>query len=94
MKYIYPENLSAKPRMWLWNLKDLATAGLLALTGVFFLAQFRVVLPLVIAALYAFLTIRFDDASILDFLQHACRYFFLPRYFCWGVERGEEPNEE
>lgn len=86
MKYIYPENLSAKPRMWLWNLKDLAVASMFALVGVFFLAQFKIALPLVLAALYAFVTIRLDDDSIMDFLQSACTYFFLQRRFCWSKE--------
>jgi len=31
----------------------------------------------VLTAVYAFLTIRFEDASILDFIRYACEFFFI-----------------
>lgn len=38
-----------------------------------------------VAALYLFLTIRFDDACILDFLRRAAVYFILrPQSYRWG----------
>ena len=33
--------------------------------------------PAVLTAVYAFLTIRFEDASILDFIRYACEFFFI-----------------
>ena len=44
-----------------------------------------------IAALYLFLTIRFDDACILDFLRRAAVYFILrPQSYRWGRNTLEE----
>ena len=37
--------------------------------------------PMVLTAAYAFLTIRFDDTSILDFLRYACAFFMTKQQF-------------
>ena len=81
--YIYPDNLRAAPTLWLWRLRDIAIGGLLAVFGV--LAQFGSCLFAAIAALYLFLTIRFDDACILDFIRKAGVYFLVkPQFYRWG----------
>ena len=38
-KYIYPQDLTARATMWLWQLNDLAAIGALCLAGVFCAAQ-------------------------------------------------------
>lgn len=82
--YIYPDNLKAKARLWLWELRDVAIIGGALLLSVFALARIGTLFPLVCAAVYAFLTIRVEDASILDFLRHAVRFLFLQQqYFEW-----------
>lgn len=75
--YIYPDNLKAAPMLFLWRLKDLAMIGIGALIAVFAFAQTGFSIPLVITFAYAFLAIRFEDTSILDFLKYAVRYFFV-----------------
>ena len=37
--YIYPENLKAKPMLWLWLLRDIAIIGVAALISVMGLGQ-------------------------------------------------------
>ena len=37
--YIYPENLKAKPMLWLWLLRDIAIIGVAALISVLSLVQ-------------------------------------------------------
>ncbi len=70
--------------MWLWELKDLAVAGIGLLLSVLALASWGVLPPLVLTALYAFLSIRMDGASILDFLRNAVCFLFLhQQYFEW-----------
>ena len=32
--------------------------------------------PLVLTGVFAFLTIRFEDTSILDFIRYACAFLF------------------
>ena len=88
--YIYPENLKAKARLWLWELRDVAILGGAVLLSVIALARGGTLFPLVCAAVYAFLTIRTEDASILDFLRYATRFLFLqPQRFDWRERMSE-----
>ena len=85
--YIYPENLRAAPTLFLWRLKDLAVIGIGALISVFAMAQVGFTVPLVITLAYAFLVIRFEDTSILDFLKYAVKYFFVDQQeFRWKLQ--------
>ena len=79
--YIYPDNLKAKAVLWLWQLRDIGIIGIGLLISVFALAQLRFLPPIVITVLYAFLTIRFDGTSILDFIKSACSYFLTKQQF-------------
>ena len=73
--YIYPDNLKAKPALWLWQLRDVAVFGIGLLLSVFAVAQLRTLIPFVITAVYGFLSIRFSDTSILDFIRSAVAFF-------------------
>ena len=82
--YIYPNNLKAKPTMWLWALRDVAVIGVGFVLSVLALAQQGLAPPLIVTVLYAFLSIRLEDASILDFLRYAaCFLFIKQQYFQW-----------
>lgn len=84
--YIYPDNLKASPMLFLWRLKDLAVIGIGALISLVTLSQIGFSIPLVITLAYAFLAIRFEDTSILDFLKYAVRYFFIEQQeFRWKM---------
>lgn len=74
--YIYPDHLKSKATLWLWELRDIGIIGVGCLISVFALAQLGLLLPIVITAVYAFLAIRFEDVSILDFTRYAIAYFF------------------
>lgn len=73
--YIYPDNLKSKAAMWLWELKDLAVTGIITLIAVFALAYAGIWFFMVIAGVYAFLTIQVEDTTILKFIRYACAYF-------------------
>ncbi len=82
--YIYPDNLRAKAKLWLWELRDVAIIGIGFLLSVLALAQGLGMLPLVVTVLYAFLSIRKEGASILDFLRCAVCFLFLhQQYYEW-----------
>ena len=82
--FIYPDNLKAKPKLWLWELRDVAVITVLLLFAALSLAGNGGMFLLVAAVLYAFLSIRTDGASILDFLLCAARFLFLSQqYFEW-----------
>lgn len=83
--YIYPDNLKSKAAMWFWELRDLAVIGVCSLISVFAIAQLGFIPPTIITAVYAFLSIRLEDTSILDFLRYAIRYFILrQQIYAWG----------
>ena len=87
--YIYPDNLKARPMLWLWELKDVAVIAIALLLSVFALAHGSSFVPLIGAALYAFLSIRVEDNSVLGFLCFAAQFLFLEQqYYEW-----EEPHE-
>ena len=73
--YIYPDNLRAKATLWLWDLRDIGIVGIGAIISVFAMARLGLILPIVITAVYGFLSIRIDDTSILDFIRYACAFF-------------------
>lgn len=75
MNYIYPENLKARPMMWFWSLKNFVVLAVLALIAVVCLIQLHKIAPSVVVLVYGFLTISVDEATILDFLKYAVRYF-------------------
>ena len=58
--------------LWLWELRDIGIIG---------------VGPLVLTAVYAFLSIRFDGTSILDFLKYAAAFLITKQQFYdWRLE--------
>ncbi len=75
--------------MWRWELKDLAVAGIGLLLSVLALASWGFLLPLVLTVLYAFLSIRMEDSSILDFLRNAVCFLFLHQQLYEWRERFE-----
>ena len=85
--YIYPQNLKEQAKLWLWNLKDLVIIGIALLIAVVALSQTGLLFPLALTLVYAFLTIRLDDMSVLDFIKRAARFFITTQqYFEWRME--------
>ena len=85
--FIYPENLKAKPMLWLWLLRDIAIIGVAALISVFALVNGGSMAPLVVTVLYAFLSIQVDGSSILDFLRRAACFLFLQQQrYDWRLD--------
>ena len=84
--YLYPDNLKAKPMLWLWELRDVGIVGIGLLISVFAVAKLGMYFPLVITAVYAFLSIRFEGVSILDFIRYAYRFFIgKPHQYEWRM---------
>ena len=82
--YLYPENLTARPMLWLWTLRDVAWIGTGLLLSVLALTQTGSMIPLVITAALAFLCIRHGGISMLDFLRYAAAFFFFgQQYYVW-----------
>ena len=85
--YIYPDNLAARATMWLWALRDLAAIGVGFLISVFALVRTGTLMALVVTVVYAFLCIRFDNTSILDFIRYATAFLITKQqYFEWRLD--------
>ncbi len=84
--YMYPDNLKAKATLWLWELRDIGIIGIGLLVSVFTLTQLGNMILIVITAVYAFLSIRFEDTSIMDFIRYACAFFiFKQQMYEWRL---------
>lgn len=88
--YIYPQNMRASATLWLWSLKDFAVIVIAALFSALVLATTKILIPAVLTAIYAFLSIRSDETTVLDFIKYGVRYFIsTQQYFEWGL-RGDQ----
>lgn len=83
-QYLYPQNLKSQAKLWLWNLRDLIIIGIALLLSVLAIAQLKIVLPLALTLGFAFLSIRFEDNTVLDFIRRGIRFFLTSQqYFEW-----------
>lgn len=85
-QYIYPQNMRASATLWLWSLKDFAIIVVGALFSAMVLATTKIVVPAVLTVAFAFLSIRNDEITILDFIKYAVKYFIsTQQYFEWAA---------
>ncbi len=83
-EYLYPQNLRAKANLWFWSLRDFCILGIAALLSVIMLVQFAFLLPAALTLGYGFLTIRMDDATVMDYIRYAVRYLLTTQqYYEW-----------
>ena len=95
--YIYPENLKQKAAMWLWILSDLVGIGVALLISVILLVKLLFFPPIVMTAVFAFLSIQFDGTSVKDFLRYAINFFISkPQYYTWEAwsDANQKQNRE
>ena len=82
--YLYPQNLKATANLWLWSLRDFAILCIAVLVSIFIYAQSRLVIPLAITLAFGFLSIRFSETTVLDYIRYAAKYFiFSQQKFYW-----------
>ena len=82
--YLYPQNLRATANLWLWSLRDFAIMCVAFLLSILILSQTRVVIPLALTLAFGFLSIRFTDTTVLDYISYAAKYFILTQQkFIW-----------
>lgn len=94
-QYIYPQNMRAAATLWLWSLRDFLITVVLALFAAAAWATTKITVPAAVAAAYAFLSIRNNDTTILDFIKYAAKYFLLTQQeFRWGLKGKNTPGKE
>ena len=65
-------------------MKDFVILCIAVLISVVLFTWFGWLIPAVLAMIYAFLTIKKDDITVLDFIKHAVRYFVSnQQYYEW-----------
>lgn len=89
-QYIYPQNMRASATLWLWSLKDFAIIVVGALFSAMVLATTRILITAVLTAAFAFLSIRSDETTILDFIKYAVRYFISTQQVYYWKLRGDK----
>lgn len=73
--YIYPQNLKSGAKLWLWSIRDFIIICLGLILSVVILTQLWTFLPFAITATYAFLTIRKEEITVMDYLFCAVKFF-------------------
>lgn len=83
-QYLYPQNMRTQTKLWLWSLKDVIVIGIALTLSVVLWAKLGFIPPAALTFVYAFLTIRMDETSILDYIKSSWRYFIsTQQYFEW-----------
>lgn len=86
-QYIYPQNMRTQAKLWFWNLKDVIILAIALTISVVSWAKLGFILPAALTLGYAFLSIRMDEYSVLDFIRRAWRYFVSTQQYFNGKER-------
>lgn len=73
--YLYPQNLKATASLWLWGMRDFVILCVGALLSVVCLVYAGLVLPAAGTLCFAFLTIRVEETTMMDYLGWAARFF-------------------
>ena len=83
-QYIYPQNLKATANLWLWSLRDFAIICVCLLLSILGLTQLGLMLPAALTVAYAFLSIRLEEITVLDYVRYAGKFLlFSQQEFEW-----------
>lgn len=83
-EYLYPQNLKAAANLWLWGMKDFTVLCIMALVSIPLMLRLGIFMPAALTLVFGFVTIRFDNVTVLDFIRYALRYFLTSQqYYEW-----------
>lgn len=83
-QYLYPKNLKSKANLWLWGMRDFILVCASALLSIFALVELGWLIPAALTLCFAFLTVRKDEMTVLEYLRYAIRYFLTDQqYYEW-----------
>lgn len=85
--FIYPENLRSAVKLWFWNVRDFIIICAGIIVSILIFAKLWTPVPLAFTACYAFLTLRAEENSIMDFITNAVKFFVTSQQlFLWEVK--------
>ena len=83
-EYIYPQNLKATSNIWMWSLRDFVILIISTLISVLAVVHAKTLMPGVATLVFAFLAMRFDEVTVIDFIKIATKYFITSQqYYEW-----------
>ena len=86
-QYIYPQNLKVTANLWLWSLRDFAIICIGLLISALALTQLGLILPFALTVAYAFLSIRLEEITVLDYVRYAGKFLlFSQQEYVWRCE--------
>jgi hypothetical protein len=90
MKYYYPDNLESPATFLLWSLTNFFIIAFLSVFALLLAGFLGFLTPLVGVALYAIMTIQFDDITISDYFIKIGSYLLTKqqRYY-WEVSKNK-----
>ena len=85
--YIYPENLRASVKLWFWSVRDFIVICAGIIVSVIVFVNLWNVLPAAGTLCYAFLSLRIDEVSVMDYIINAMRFFLTSQQdYRWKKE--------
>jgi hypothetical protein len=76
--------MKTQAKLWFWNLRDAIIFGTMLTVSAVSLVKLGWIAPLAVTFIFAFLSIRMDESSVLDFIRRAVRFFITEQqYFIW-----------
>ena len=80
--------MKLKPKLWLWSVRDLIIIGVSSIPAILAVVKLHFFIPAVVVSVYAFLSIRLDEQSVLDYIKRAVRFFVSSQQsFFWKGDK-------
>ena len=82
--FLFPQNLKASAKLWLWSLHDFVLLCIGVLLSAIATVQMGWLLPGALTLCFGFLAIRLEDTTVLDFITYAVRFLVTgQQYYEW-----------
>ena len=92
-EFHFPQNLKSKPTILVWEVRDLSVIVVGTMISFYFLLSINFVLPSVFTIIYAIMTTRVNEYTILSGLSSALNYFlFECQEYDWEPEGRNVPK--
>ncbi len=79
--------MKEKPKLGVWELKDIVIIVILVLCSFFILTSTGLIMPLVLSATYTVLSATVQDISIKNYIKYIIRFCITQiQCFEWGLE--------
>ena len=85
--YRYPAHLKSRPKLGMWDLRDLAILGCMLTLAVLAAVWGGVLFPMGVTIGFAALSVRPDEDALSDHIRRIVRYLIRPRTYVWQSKK-------